>query len=293
MTHFKGPKLLSIALIAITLSLLLSGVSPVQAASVRDPVLKVRLATTTLTTLTDAGIVRLSSVVGGLSYNNFDIVVKVDSAVLDPTRITIGSALVSPHVYIYCLNGVGIGCNLNDGPGIAHLAAYSSINGVNGTLFKIAYKPINGIGSFGTVGTTVTIPCFNVLENKTPIPPAKFSVITATYGTVPAAAQPTATIASNQTSITIKSGSSHDVTITVTPINGFSNLVTLTASTVGVLTARFGPTATTTTVSCDCGAAPALQLTIHPSAAGSFSVQVTEKIHSTIITTITISVTAN
>jgi len=293
MMRIKSAKLLTILLLVVAVSLMLSTVSPVQAAGVRDPILKVHLTSPTITTPSDIAVVRLSAMPLGTSFNGFDLIVKTDIAVLSPSRIILGSALTSPIVITYCINGSGINCGINDGPGIAHLAARSTTNGVNGTLFKVLYKTINGVGSFGTQGTTVTLPCFSVTKNGVEVPSVNFSVISTTYGNVPASAQPTATIAANQTSIAIKSPSSHNVTIKVKGINGFSSLVTLSASTIGPLTARVGSTATTTVVSCDCGAQPALQLTIHPTAGGTFSVTVSEKIRSTIISSITITVTAS
>ena len=291
-------RFLSLILLVVAVSVLLSGVSPVQALRVKDPVLRVSVPSTpVLTGLSVSSRVSVNSVLSPLAYNSFDVVVKADPLVLNPTRIIVGSALPSPIITTYCINGAGINCGLKDGPGIAHLAVSSATNGVNGTLFRVVWRAVNGVGSFGTVGTTVTIPCFVVALNSIPISPTLFSVVTGTYGTVPASAQPTATISVNQTSITIKTGTSHNVTVTVTGVNGFSSRVGLSASTSAPstsITATFAAThRIATIVSCDCGTKPTPQLTINPKVPGSYTVQVFERIGTTLVTIDTISVTAN
>jgi len=303
MKTIKRAKIASIAISALALSLIFSGIGPVQAAGTRDILLKAHLASATgsvvVTGSSDVAVVKLTAVPFGTSFNGFDIIVRADPAVLTATRVIVGSALSGPIATTYCINGSGINCGLNDGPGVAHLAAHSLANGVNGTLFKVVYKALNGVGVFGTVGTTVTIPWFTIAENGVGIAPTRFTVLTSIYGTVPTAGLPTATIASNQTAITIKAGHSHNVTITTTGLNGLSSTITLTVITplpAGQITAKFVSTGSPTVVSTDCGARPALQLTLTPILTGTFTVEVTATIHgsaSTSVTPVAITVTGN
>jgi len=290
----KKIQLIATFVLIIAIATTLSGISPVQGLRAGDPKLVVKLPSSALATTgatVNAGV--SMKVVAGSLYNSFDIVVKADPLVLNPTKISLGSAVstVNPVVTTFCINGVGINCGTNDGPGIAHLAAHFLANANNGTLFKVAYKAINGVGAFGSIGTTLTIPCFSFGENGIPYSPTKYQVSSFTYGTVPAAAQPTATVTANQTSIAIKSGSTHSVTITVKGLNGFSSAVTVTASSFGLLKATFGTSAISTIATCDCGAQSALQLAITPSAAGSFFVTIASKSPGTTIPSLTIQVT--
>jgi len=300
MKNSRRTKILSVLVITITASLLLSGVSPVQAAATRDLLLKVHLASSTpvLTGALDSAVVKLTAIPFGTSYNGFDITVKADPVVLSSTRMVLGSALPSPAIVTYCINGAGINCGASDGPGISHLSIHSLTNGINGTLFKVSYKAINGVGVFGTVGTTVTIPCFKFTENGIAIAPTRFTVLSTTYGTLPANANPTATIASNMTSIAIKAGHTHNVTITTNGINGLSSTITLSAASnpLGIVLAKFASGVSPTVVSTDCGATPTIQLQLTPLAAGTFTVTVSATIHgaaTTVVTPVTITVTGN
>ena len=301
MKNLKRTRLVSIIVIAITASVLLSGISPVQAAGTRDMLLKAHLSSSTqvLTGSLDTAVIKLTAVPFGTSFNSFDVAVKADPAVLTATKMVLGSGLKSPALDVYCINGSGISCNpLVDGPGVAHLAAHSLLNGVNGTLFKVVYKALNGVGSFGTVGTTVVIFCFHLAEGSTQLAPTRFTVLSTTYGSIPASAIPTVVISANQTSITIKAAHSHNITITTVGVNGESSAVTLSAvgSPSGVVLVKFVSTTSPTVVSCNCGAKPALQLTITPLAVGTFTVTVSATIHgasTTIVSPVTINVTGN
>src|SRR2546426_5999212 len=117
----------SLLILAITMLLALPGISAVQG-HVIDPKIKVGLSSTILVT-TGASI--SSRITIGLmpSFNSFDIIVKADPAVLSPKSLTLGSILPGAVITIFCLNGSsGIGCVPGkDGPGVAHLAASSSV----------------------------------------------------------------------------------------------------------------------------------------------------------------------
>lgn len=289
----KKIRLIATFILLLAIAATVSGISPVQGLRAGDPKLIVKLPSSApVATGTNViAPVSIRSVLLGSFYNSFDIVVKADPLVLNPTKITLGPALTGPIVTTYCINGVGTSCGSNDGPGVAHLAAHAFTNGINGTLFRVVYKAVNGVGAFGSIGTTLTIPCFSIGENGIPYSPTKYTVAPFTYGTLPAAAQPTATVTSNQTSISIKAGMKHNVTIAVKGLNGFSSAVTVTASSFGLLKATFGTSAISTISTCDCGAQNALQLTIAPSAAGSFFVTITAKSSGITIPSLTVQVT--
>jgi hypothetical protein len=92
------------------------------------------------------------NLVNSTIFNDFDISVKADPAIISATGFDLsGSVLTSPTVRTACLNGkflAGvIGCGAQDGLGVAHLAAAAGCAGVTlacgwsaGPLFKINYK---------------------------------------------------------------------------------------------------------------------------------------------------------
>ena len=280
----------SLLLLAVTMLLGLPGVFSAQA-HVIDPKIKVGLSSTAL--VTTGGSISSRITIGLMpSFNSFDVILKADPAVLTPKSITIGGLLPGAVVRIFCLNGnTGIGCVAGkDGPGVAHLAVTSSATSApnaNGTLFKVGWKALNGVGAFGTVGTTVTIPCQIIALNGVQI--AGITVFTSVYGTVPAAAQPTATISANQTSITIPHGKAHNVTISANGVNGFSSVVLLSSAT---SSSSVTALLISKVLSCDCGVQPTSQLQIKPLTPGTFTVTVVGKIGKTIVGIITVTVTS-
>ena len=76
------------------------------------------------------------------AFNFFNIYVSADSSVLAPVSISLGSGVSSWFELANCENGVGSGCDINDGSGVAHETAVSSTGAsVSGTtvLFSITY----------------------------------------------------------------------------------------------------------------------------------------------------------
>jgi hypothetical protein len=88
------------------------------------------------------------------AFNFYEVYVVVNSASLSPVKITLGPADATWTVLADCLNGVGTGCTIVDGAGVAHSAAVSStgasISGHGGksrVLFTISYTAINQVPS--------------------------------------------------------------------------------------------------------------------------------------------------
>ena len=81
----------------------------------------------------------------------FNIYVITDPAVLKPTSITLGTFVPNPFEEVRCINGVGTGCDPNDGPGIVHEALATLtpqlVRSGNGTLFTITYVAVAGNGT--------------------------------------------------------------------------------------------------------------------------------------------------
>ena len=132
-----------------------------------------------------------------VSTSGIDIYVSLGSSaqnVLNPTTVTLGTAIPSPFTTSNCINNVGSGCDANDGLGIVHVA-YASLTGGsaagNFTLFTIGYTAVNGppggtpVFFKGTTGNPETVTVNNGLNslfdssgfNETGIPEQQ-----ATYG---------------------------------------------------------------------------------------------------------------
>jgi hypothetical protein len=113
-------------------------------------------------------------------FNEFDIMVKADPSVIYATGFDLsGSVFSSPSVGTACVNGRlisgSIGCNAQDGPGVAHLYAAAGCAGVTlacafgtGNLFNINYTVIGRtVGSpidfqTGCYGGPSTTPCVTI-----------------------------------------------------------------------------------------------------------------------------------
>src|SRR3989442_14679204 len=93
------------------------------------------------------------------SLNAWDISVQTDTAVLNPTTLTVAvnpfganATTFSASEFVHCLNGAGSGCGITDGPGVVH----SAIAGggtppaapVNAILFTITYSVVATGGSY-------------------------------------------------------------------------------------------------------------------------------------------------
>ena len=101
------------------------------------------------------------------AFNFFEVFVVVNPAAISPAHVALGPAVATWTLLANCLNGVGQGCTINDGSGVAHSAAVSStgasISGPGGkshVLLTISFKAVN------TVPTTpITITTSSSLIN--------------------------------------------------------------------------------------------------------------------------------
>ena len=77
-------------------------------------------------------------------FNAWDIYVETNSSVLNPVSLSVaGNMLGSVFELANCINGVGTGCTINDGAGMAHSEAADNTGidiGGSGLLFTITYK---------------------------------------------------------------------------------------------------------------------------------------------------------
>src|SRR5712691_9679989 len=119
-TSFKKHKLLPLLLLAVTASIVLAGIPPIQAA----PTPRLVVGNTVFVPAGSLTTTKIS-VQSMVPFDAFDVAIFADSGAIDPQSISIGSLLSSPLILTNCVDGAGIGCSINDGPGIAHLAAAS------------------------------------------------------------------------------------------------------------------------------------------------------------------------
>ncbi len=108
-------------------------------------------------------------------FNNWDIHVSVDPTVISPTGFTIMPNVLTANFSItelelsHCVNGVGSGCDINDGPGVIHSATFPlgappAVASISGLILTITYSVVS-------TKPFSTIHIFNdVLGNGTPVP---------------------------------------------------------------------------------------------------------------------------
>jgi hypothetical protein len=285
-TSFKKHKLLPLLLLAVTASIVLAGIPPINATSQATPKLVVG-PTTFLPagSLTDTAI----KVQSMNPFDAFDIAIVADQGALNPQSISIGSSLSAPLILTNCVNGAGIGCSINDGPGIAHLAAASGTGAPsavhNGVIFTITWKAVDHVSS------VVAISCqlFAFAGSQIPGISLKDNIYSST-GTVPASALPNYSI-SAAPAIGVPAGSSQSTIVSVIGLNGFADDVALTATTSSPsVTATLSPTG----VSCNCVGVAMSTLIIHTTTSGTFTVTLTgiSPPPSPITQSVTITVTA-
>src|SRR3989442_12335482 len=154
------------------------------------------------------------------SLNAWDISVQTDTAVLNPTTLTVAvdpfganATTFSASEFVHCVNGAGSGCGITDGPGIVHSAIAGSgtppVAPVNAILFTITYSVVATGGSYVHIfndglslsGTTIA----HTTQDGVYGSPANFSL---TYA-------PTSVLGS--------------YTVTATSLNGFAGSVSLSA----------------------------------------------------------------
>ena len=89
-------------------------------------------------------------------FNYWDVMVTADPTIINDTSISIAGNVLTANFTVQmdelanCINGVGIGCTINDGGGRAHsIASQGSIGSkitgpVNGLLFTVSFKVTTG-----------------------------------------------------------------------------------------------------------------------------------------------------
>jgi hypothetical protein len=112
------------------------------------------------------------------AFDFFQISVKTDPTVLNPTKATLGPLVSTWTVFQNCVDGVGTACGINDGGGVVSVAAATS-NGVpvfsHGpkVLFSITYTAVNSAPS-----TTMNVTFAQLLHAGTPV---SFIIINGSY----------------------------------------------------------------------------------------------------------------
>jgi hypothetical protein len=102
-----------------------------------------------------------AEVFGMDQFNAWDIIVRTDPSVLTAISISVSNNMFgSVFEVANCVEGVGSGCSIRDGAGVAHSAAASSTGasmGGNGLLFTVTYR-VKGSGySFLTLPSGLDI----------------------------------------------------------------------------------------------------------------------------------------
>src|SRR3989475_11790318 len=130
------------------------------------------------------------NVTGMDPFNVWDVSVKSDPAVLNPVSISVANDILGSVFQVAnCINGVGTGCAITDGAGVAHSAAASGTGaafGGAGLLFTITYQVMGSGFSFLTIpagldtiansGATITHSDIGGGDGCHPIPPtARFT----------------------------------------------------------------------------------------------------------------------
>ena len=187
------------------------------------------------------------------SFNAFDVSVVTDASTLSGLNITAASAgtgvpgLVRPNtktsVFVNCVEGLGSGCGINDGPGIVHYAvAYnsSSTAGGSGTLFTVNYQAANGgpfaVPPFGAVVSPIN----SVIASAGN--PVAISTASAVYGTPNPDFAASASTPVDQNNATLVPGSEGKSALTITSFGGFFDTVTISLGPISAASDFVSPT---------------------------------------------------
>jgi len=180
-------------------------------------------------------------------FNGFDITLLADRTILKPAGVSLtGSVLPGPQtILVECLGGIlvqGSTCSTTDTPNTLHLAAVECLGcpltptPTTGLLFTAIYN-ITGTTSGIPLGfQTGCTPPTSVPNNNTcvtlangGITPIPETVQTAVFNNAPPP-PPDFSLSVSPTTLTIPKGSSGIATITITSLNGFSGIVSGTAT---------------------------------------------------------------
>ncbi len=283
----KNHRLLPLLLLTVTVSLLFASIPLVQGRAFPSP--RVEVGATTFVsagslTTTTISIHQVSPI------DVFDISVQADTNAIDPLSIALGSLLPSPFELTNCVDGVGIGCTIADGPGIAHEVAVSGTGApstvANGVLFTVTWM------AHDSVNSVIALSCTLVGRGGAQLLGVSFvNGVYSPTGLLPASALPNYRISAATTSISIPAGTSASDMITISAINGFGQDVALTVSTSDhSVVATLNPAG----VTCNCQATAFSSVTISTGLHGTFTVVVTgfSPAPARIVNSVTITVTA-
>ncbi len=162
-------------------------------------------------------------------FNGWDIMVQTDPTAINPSSLTITPNLLAANFsafaieLVHCVNGVGTGCTLGDGPGIVHSAVVAltpppQTGPSSGLLFTITYTA--GSGTYSPVHIFS-----DTFSNGTSTPVAHITQ-DGIYGTP----QLDFLIGADQNFLNIPQGSLAASTISLTSLNGFAGTLSLTAT---------------------------------------------------------------
>jgi hypothetical protein len=175
---------------------------------------------------------------GSDAYNTFDISVKADNSIINPTMVSVNTGTFAVVAQV-CINGtpvVGTSCSATDGVGIVHVVA-GSFQPVSNTavLFSITYSILGTTGASGTpigyqtgcspTSVSGTTTCVALINPTTGLPDSE-TVQAAVFNN---AVQDFSLVAS-PVSVTVQQGFSATTSIVVTGLGGFTGMVSLTAS---------------------------------------------------------------
>src|SRR3989475_8918836 len=229
--------------------------SPPAAHAAGTPTVFVAPTTRPILTSTPTPVAFWINVSNMVSFNGFNILVKVNTAVLTVTSIsTTHIIFANPSEDINCVNGAGTGCVAGlDGPGIAHeevfcLGCFASGNGL---LFNVTFTSIRG-SSGGTI-----IDVYNDVIDTPPIT-APHLTVDATYGT-PATGD--FSIAASPFSQSIPQGQTGTAVISLHSVNSFAGTLALNTASIA---AGLPVTLNSTSVALTAGATKFVAATISP-----------------------------
>src|SRR5437899_2771952 len=229
--------------------------SPPAAHAAGTPTVFVAPTTRPILTSTPTPVAFWINVSNMVSFNGFNILVQVNTAVLNVTSISTTHVIfANPSEDINCVNGAGTGCVAGlDGPGIAHeevfcLGCFASGNGL---LFNVTFTSIRG-SSGGTI-----IDVYNDVIDTPPIT-APHITADATYGT-PATGD--FTIAASPFSQSIPQGQTGTAVISLHSVNSFAGTLALNTASIA---AGLPVTLNSTSVALTAGATKFVAATISP-----------------------------
>lgn len=172
-------------------------------------------------------------------FSGFDITLKTNHTILVPAGVSLsGSLLAGGVVVLECVGialKVGPSCSSTDTPDTLHLVYVSTLLGfspVTGLLFTAIFNVTSNLSTAigyqtGCGQSSVTGASTCVLFSNGSLSYPSVTVQSATYTVAP---NPTFSIATSRTEISLGKGQSGNSTITISSLNGFAGTVTFSTS---------------------------------------------------------------